>query len=42
MLGSRDYRAFARLLGADGTKGHLEKVVMHTDPELWLGWGSGA
>lgn len=37
-----DYRIFARLLGAEGTKGTLERVPTHSDPELWIGWVSGA
>jgi uncharacterized protein DUF6946 len=39
--GLEDYQAFARLLGAEGTKGSLEHVSRHADAELWIGWVSG-
>lgn len=37
-----DYQAFTRLMGAEGTKGKLERVSSHSDPELWMGWVSGS
>ena len=35
------YQAFTRTMGAEGTKGKLERVSSHSDPELWLAWVSG-
>ena len=36
-----EFRAFARLCGANGEEGRLERLPAHENPELWIAWVDG-